>query len=436
VRALSTRKYEKFVRKAAKNEHCLGVMPSIGVFVAVAGLALNGCAGGVAPEASTPASRLELKGQDRPISRLGDWSTESPPQPGVLLPAGCDRGDARLDQAAIRIAQGADATALAEQLSELGVPQVWPHAFRAAYASGQSVSYRAAEAWIATTPRRGERHCGVALSTDAKHLTTLAVVAVDTLSELRAFPTRARIGQWLPLEFHALSAAKDSQVWVRDPSGQSFTIPTHRNGAHVRALFTARTPGRHHIQVLERFPGGPVPALEFYCDVDVEPEATRGNATNLSQGSSTQEAPSALEVLYASLAAERTNSGAPPLLRDATLERLAQEHAQAMAARSELGHDVGLGSPVERAESAKLSATRVAENVAEGGSPASAQAALWDSASHRANWLNPSLNAVGIGMARDIQGRWWISQMFGEMRSPNTNLAPADPKAPNQAQAF
>jgi uncharacterized protein YkwD len=281
-------------------------------------------------------------------------------------------------------------------------------------------------------------------------------VFVDTLLALSSFPTQARIGQWLTLEFQALPNSTESQVWIRDPQGQSFTIPTHRKGALVRSLFTARTPGRHHIQVLERFEAGPVPALEFYCDVGVEPESQRVAAGGAALGSSplaaergTQEAAntstlaaldaadtSTRQALYASLAAQRAPSGAPPLFRDTALERLAQEHAQAMAERSLLGHDVGQGSPLDRAERANLGATRIAENVADGVSPASAQAALWGSSSHRANWLNPSLNAVGIGLARDVQGRWWISQMFGEMRSPETNLAPADLTGPNQAQAF
>ena len=61
-----------------------------------------------------------------------------------------------------------------------------------------------------------------------------------------------------------------------------------------------------------------------------------------------------------------------------------------------------------------IGAGAVGENVAMGYRSGGSVVTGWmGSEGHRANILTPTYRAVGMGAARDADGRWWVAQVLG-----------------------
>jgi hypothetical protein len=99
----------------------------------------------------------------------------------------------------------------------------------------------------------------------------------------------------------------------------------------------------------------------------------------------------------------RLKHGEPRVVRDAMLDRIAQEQARAMAAKDQLSHDV-LGPFIRRIAPAR--AGRAAENIAYGFDSFEKTLGQWiDSPDHRRNLLLRNASRVGIASARDASGK-------------------------------
>jgi uncharacterized protein YkwD len=124
------------------------------------------------------------------------------------------------------------------------------------------------------------------------------------------------------------------------------------------------------------------------------------------------QAPDEMPSFYVSLASMRTdvdakaaasmisgfrrNNGLGPVHVDRELMRLAQEQARTMAARNELGHNVGMPF-AERIRNSTVRASAVVENVAAGYHTLAEAFSGWrDSPGHRANMLTPEATRIGI----------------------------------------
>ena len=109
---------------------------------------------------------------------------------------------------------------------------------------------------------------------------------------------------------------------------------------------------------------------------------------------------------------ERARAGAPPLRRDPLLDGVAAAHARNLAARGVIAHEPTPGDgPIERLVRANVRADRVAENLARAGTLTDAHARWMASPSHRANVLDPALDALGLGLAaRD--GEMYVVELF------------------------
>jgi hypothetical protein len=98
---------------------------------------------------------------------------------------------------------------------------------------------------------------------------------------------------------------------------------------------------------------------------------------------------------------ERVSRGLSPLRWDDTLATAARDHAQLMARSNALSHQFpGEPSLKDRTRQAGAHYSVIAENVAEGPSPAVIHSEWMNSAPHRANLLDPELNAIGIAVIR------------------------------------
>ena len=122
------------------------------------------------------------------------------------------------------------------------------------------------------------------------------------------------------------------------------------------------------------------------------------------------------------------------MVRDATLEGIATEQAQAMAARDNLSHDA-LGPFSRRVAPSK--AGRAAENIAYGYDNFEKTLGQWiDSSEHRKNLLLHNASRVGIASARDPSGKrtYWAMVIAGDYepkpeKGKGSRVIAADAKA-------
>jgi hypothetical protein len=110
----------------------------------------------------------------------------------------------------------------------------------------------------------------------------------------------------------------------------------------------------------------------------------------------------------------RLGHGEVRVVRDATLDRIAQEQARAMAAKDHLSHEV-LGSFSRRIAPSR--AGRAAENIAYGYESFEKTLHQWiDSSEHRKNLLLHNASRVGIASAKDASGKrtYWAMEIAGD----------------------
>ena len=244
----------------------------------------------------------------------------------------------------------------------------------------------------------------------------LVVIAIDALADLDPLPVRALTGEWLTVQAHVTSRARSGRVVVLGPSGEPHNVPTTFDKGLVRARFAVDRPGEVTVQVLADMPSGPRPVLEASVFGDVEPpthpaeHAAPGEKADAGWADGRDD-----DRIARMLLAARAESGVPPLARDARLDAIAHAHAARMAARQQLAHDVGDGTPMERLHAQSLDPREAGENVAMAATAPLAHRALWDSPSHRANMLKRDFDRIGIGVERDPQGNLWVAELFVRM---------------------
>jgi uncharacterized protein YkwD len=112
--------------------------------------------------------------------------------------------------------------------------------------------------------------------------------------------------------------------------------------------------------------------------------------------------------------AARARSGCPALRYDSRLATAARAHSDDMAARGYFDHTSPDGvTPWDRAKAAGY-AQPSAENIAAGqATPAAAVTAWLNSPGHRANILNCSSRATGVGFAQGGKLRYYWTELFG-----------------------
>jgi hypothetical protein len=119
------------------------------------------------------------------------------------------------------------------------------------------------------------------------------------------------------------------------------------------------------------------------------------------------------QYLFSAANAERVQRGLPSLHWDAALYRAAQGHAQEMAARASISHQYpGEAELAERGRRAGARFSTIAENVAEAPTSVRIHDAWMNSPGHRANLLDPQVDAVGISVLRR-DGQLYAVQDFG-----------------------
>ena len=106
--------------------------------------------------------------------------------------------------------------------------------------------------------------------------------------------------------------------------------------------------------------------------------------------------------------AQRTERDLVALRKQTCVQRFADRQARRMATQERMFHQ-DLGRVLEACDLA-----RVGENVAVGYGSGRAVVKAWmRSPGHRANILEKRYRLLGVGAARDDDGRWYAAQVFG-----------------------
>jgi uncharacterized protein YkwD len=307
-----------------------------------------------------------------------------------------------------------DSEAIAFAQRAAGEPHPWARAWAAsAKTLWPDTTLRRLDDWLAADAEPRLRRCAVTSSTAQDGTHALAVVAVDALADLAPLPTRARTGQWLTVDARMRVPASGGAVMVLGPSGAPRRVTAWLEGATLRARFALDRPGEFKVQVLATTATGPRPVIEATVFADATPPARAGEEESAedvaTDAAHDDEASSALARM---LASARSESGEPPLARDARLDVVAQEHARSMAAARAVAHDAGDGDPEARMQAAGLSWDAMGENVAHAATAALAHRSLWASPSHRANMLRRDFSRVGVAAVRDARGDLWVVETF------------------------
>ena len=342
----------------------------------------------------------------------------------------CKVGDAALSRVAERFARRQaegnaplDVSEISFALRAEGSPYVWPRAWT--LEGGDLASPAAVErmhGWLSSFDDGGERRCGIALA-ETRERSVLSAVAVDALADLEPLPVRLRVGTWVDVNASVLVPTSDAKVLVLGPNGAPYAVPTTFDGRRARARFRADRPGAFLIQLLANVAGGPRPVLEASVYADARPptsffsDAAPGEPSQPLSANADQAA-----ALLAMVNQARASEQSPTLERDATLDGIAERHAQAMRKQKRIAHDAGDGDPRSRVEGAQLSILATGENVAHALDVTRAHRALWASPSHRENLLQPRFDKIGIGIAVDADGSIWVCEVFADF--------PADAGAP------
>jgi len=335
----------------------------------------------------------------------------------------CPERDRALERAASFIAERElrgkptlDAEDVTLVLRAEGAPYVWPRIWTlSGHAAATQVSERFT-AWLDGAATRDARRCGVALAREASGREVVVGIALDVLAELDPLPTEVSIGAWVSVQARMLVPAGSVTVLVLGPRGQPQRVPSSLDGGRVRARFHADRPGAFLVQVLAGVDGGPRPVAEAVVTAGETPHALFTSSPAPGEETPASGAPG--QALFGMVNGARNSEGARHLGRDARLDRVAQAHAEAMRAAGRLAHDVGDGAPGDRVVAAGATARAVGENVAHAADERHAHRTLWRSPSHRSNLLEPSYDAIGIGVAQDQDGTLWVCEVFATLHSP------------------
>jgi uncharacterized protein YkwD len=238
---------------------------------------------------------------------------------------------------------------------------------------------------------------------------TWAVVLVPRYAEIDAAPVTDVDSAVVHFGIQLPSGATGPTLMVVAPDGRAAPAPTfdvHFDRDGIYALQWIATTDR-----------GPLPFATWHARV--------GDA-RLAR-SAEHPAENTFQV-FAGINRARAAVGAAPLRRDPLLDAIAAERARTLAARGAIEHGTGSGdSPVSRMVRNRVGADRVAENVARGHSTADANARLAASPSHLANRLDPTLDAVGFGIATLGDDVYLVELYATRPRIDGTSTEDTDP---------
>ncbi|GAB2818082.1 hypothetical protein GCM10027176_23350 [Actinoallomurus bryophytorum] len=232
----------------------------------------------------------------------------------------------------------------------------------------------------------------------------------DPLSAKRSIPIRRRVQAFVILAiafFVAAGFAANRYVTASHPSPadqpvtDSAVVPSPE-GSAVKPPTSAPSHGKPRAH---RSSHRPLAAAEVVRTAKPKPKG----GTAATPGKNLSAEAQAVQLTNV----QRTKNGCSALRVDSRLRTAARAHSKDMHVRNYFEHNSPDGkTPWDRIKAAGYTQAG-AENIAEGYATAQAVVTGWmNSPGHRANILNCSLKAVGIGVEYGSGGPWW-TQDFG-----------------------
>jgi uncharacterized protein YkwD len=126
--------------------------------------------------------------------------------------------------------------------------------------------------------------------------------------------------------------------------------------------------------------------------------------------------PSAEHELFLSANRARKAQSLPPLLWYESLAQAARKHASVMAQHGDAEHNFpGEPTLAARVTQAGVRFAWLAENVCQGASYVAIETQFMKSANHRANILDPDMNALGVGVI-ERNGQFYAVEDFSQVK--------------------
>lgn len=110
--------------------------------------------------------------------------------------------------------------------------------------------------------------------------------------------------------------------------------------------------------------------------------------------------------------AERAKEMLRPYKLNTRLTQAAQAHSENMAKQGTLEHDLDGKRPSHRISKTGYRWTAYGENIALAPAPRLAMQRWMRSSGHKANILAKQYTEIGIGIARDAEGLYYVTQVF------------------------
>ncbi len=231
-------------------------------------------------------------------------------------------------------------------------------------------------------------------------------VIVITLSfrhaSLSPVPRSVAVGATLAVRGE-LEAGWSSPISViATPDGQITRTPLEPARPFSIDVPTSQ-PGAVQVELLGSGPRGEAVVANFPVYVGREPPTSLALAAESPSSGDERASAEDVERELLRLANEaRAARGLPPLERDPRLDAIARAHSEDMRDHGFVAHtSPTTGSPADRVAHAGLRSGLVLENVGRDYGALAIQRGFEGSPGHRANLVNPDVNAVGIGVVVD-----------------------------------
>jgi len=259
-------------------------------------------------------------------------------------------------------------------------------------------------------------------------------VIVLTLSwrhaSLEPVARRAPAGQAIAVRGQLEEGYSTPTFVIQSPDGQVRRQPAG-SGRELDMRIPTTTPGAYRVEIIGRGPQGEGVIANFPVYVGQDPpNSLRVAAASSSTGGETASADEVAAELLRLIQEERRGQGLPPLEHDARLDVVALAHSTDMRDHDFVAHtSPTTGTAADRVRVADLRSGLVLENIGRGYSAVEIHRGLLGSPGHRANLINPDVNAVGLGVTVDeTDGRraFVATQVFLRFaREIDTSAAPA-----------
>lgn len=283
----------------------------------------------------------------------------------------------------------------------LGLVEPSPHIIVLGLPNSASISDSVERSVNGFLERHGYTHWGAAVRARSGLWVIVVTLSWRNVS-LEPVPRSVPSGQPIAIRGQLAEGYASPTFVIQSPDGQVRRQPVG-SGRELDLRIPTAGSGAYRVEVLGRGPQGDSVVMNFPVYVGEQPPSRlRLSAQTRTSGSDTSSADEVAAELLRLVQQARQEQGLAPLERDARLDAVALAHSRDMQTHGFVAHtSPTTGSAADRVRAAQLRSGLVLENIGRGYSAAEIHRGLLDSPGHRANLINPDVNAIGVGVVVD-----------------------------------